>query len=428
MLFCMYCFHRHFAKTPQVLHHATRIAALGQNLSEYLRKSEAVEMRVAEIRKNLEQIDQCCEHFNVLIENCITYLTDYRSWLLELLHTEREQLLNAIETALQEAYNCLDQGTEPVGALAQALWALPPEELQVFSYSITPPDLQSLCQTLASYQNNLLSLCERLKKPPTPKEARQSLTEDRSSSANLFAVVVAKTVIRYDWTTKQLSKDNLSVDFGWGGSFVMVDLQTLLCMGGDSPTTAVYGLHLPSLQLTALPPHRTPRCAAAVAKATHFVYVFGGRDNTDNDLKSCEKYDLQSKQWMPLRDMREKRCCFSTCSFRALIYLPCPRLTLSIEVFNPETEVFTVFPIALPQKLKGNWSVSFIANEELFVLTQQKQMGRLRIESEKKFRLSTTDREVGSTQPPLIVDSLVLIANGYNGKVEKFSLQTYAFV
>lgn len=422
-LFCMYCFHRHFAKTPQTLHHATRIAALGQNLPEYLRKSEAVEIRVAEIRKNLEHIDQCCDNFNVLIESCITYLTDYRSWWLELLHTEKEQLLNAIETALQEAYNCLDQGTNPVGALAQALWTLPPEELHVFSYSITPPDLQSVCQTLASYQNNLLTLCERIKKPT--EEARHRPAEN---SANLFAVVVAKTVIRYDWVTKQLYKGTLSVDFGWGGSFVMVDRHTLVCMGGDSPTTAVYGLHLPSLQLTSMPSHRTPRCTAAVATATHYVYVFGGRDNTDNDLKSCEKYDLQSKQWMAMRDMREKRCCFSTCSSRGLIYLPCPRLTLSIEVFNPDTELFTVLPVALPPKLKGNWSVSFISNEELFILTQQKQMGRLRINSEKKFRLSTTDRECGSTQPALIIDSLALIANGYNGKVEKFSLQTYAFL
>jgi len=48
------------------------------------------------------------------------------------------------------------------------------------------------------------------------------------------------------------------------------------------------------------------------------------------------------------------------------------------------------------------------------------------IETECKFHLSTTSKVSGSTQQPLIVGSLVLIA--CKGEVQKFSLKTYSFL
>ena len=81
--------------------------------------------------------------------------------------------------------------------------------------------------------------------------------------------------------------------------------------------------------------------------------------------------------------------------------------------------------------MNGFASVSFVANGELCVLTRRKQLGRWRIESEGEFRLFQTERECWSSQPPLIVNSLVLIANnslGRPGVVEKFSLESYAFI
>ena len=50
------------------------------------------------------------------------------------------------------------------------------------------------------------------------------------------------------------------------------------------------------------------------------------------------------------------------------------------------------------------------------------------METEAEFRFAEADKECFSTQPPLVVDSLVLIASNDNGKVEKFDLQSYTFV
>ena len=75
-------------------------------------------------------------------------------------------------------------------------------------------------------------------------------------------------------------------------------------------------------------------------------------------------------------------------------------------------------------------SVSFVANGELCVLTRGKQIAAWRIESEREFRLLDTDRECGSTQQPLVMGSMALIANNYSSSnaVETFSLEFYAFV
>ena len=71
-------------------------------------------------------------------------------------------------------------------------------------------------------------------------------------------------------------------------------------------------------------------------------------------------------------------------------------------------------------------SVAFVANEELILLTGNKQMAQWKIEAESQFRLSTVDKECWGYQPPLGVGTEVYIAN--DSKVEKWSLKTDSFV
>ena len=78
--------------------------------------------------------------------------------MLQQLHTEQEELTLAIETAIQEATNCLNQSLEPVSALGKAVWTLPSEDLQEFSYTVSTPDLPTLWQVWAHYQNHLREL------------------------------------------------------------------------------------------------------------------------------------------------------------------------------------------------------------------------------------------------------------------------------
>lgn len=122
--------------------------------------------------------------------------------------------------------------------------------------------------------------------------------------------------------------------------------------------------------------------------------------------------------------MQERRSNFTPCAYRSLIYLICPA-TPVIETFNAETEAFTVLSISLPPQLDYG-SVSFVVSGELCVLTDDQQMALWKIETGTEFRLSETDRECWSTQPPLVLDCLVIIAN--EGKVERWSLESQAFL
>lgn len=174
VLFCMDCFPRHNAKYPHAFHQVMPIAAaFSRNPEEYTRKGEALTRAAAELRANITQIEQCSAEFSDLIQSCINYLTEYRSWWLHRLQTEKDELLVAFETAMQEATNCLSQGMEPTSPLAQAVWKLPPKDLQVFSYNMNVPDLQTLCQKWASYQNSLPTICERMKPIPVLKDVKE---------------------------------------------------------------------------------------------------------------------------------------------------------------------------------------------------------------------------------------------------------------
>jgi hypothetical protein len=384
-------------------------------------------------------MDQFIREFEDLIQKCVSYLTEYRTWRLQLLQTEKAELSTTIEAAVQEATNCLIQGTQPANGLAQALWFLPPEQLSLISYSVTIPDLRILCETWVSYQNNLQSLYQRIKDYPVqiPEEAKEHLALNNPQEIlsppferHLFAAVKLDTIEVHDLKSHKSIKRTLPVNFGEGGSYIQVDGQTLICLGARPPSTDVYKLDIFSFEITPLPPLRTPRCYSGVANANNFIYVFGGEEAPWKWLKSCEKYNLLDKQWLPLSNMMYPRMGFTPCPFRTLIYLPCPSTTHRIETFNPETEIFTVISVSLPSQMAYSGSVSFVAKGELCVLTRGKQIAAWRIESEREFRLLDTDRECGSSQQPLVLGSMVLIANNYSSSntVETFNLEFYTFV
>jgi len=407
-LFCMDCCHYHRAQLYNTTHQILPITTLGERPQEYLRKSEALARGAVAMRKSVERLEQFSREFDELMQQCIASLTEYRSLWLQRMQTEKQELLATIEAAVQETTHSLDQGLVLMSPLAQALWTFSPEELQLVSYSVALPDMQTFCQSLTSYQNHLQDLCE----PFSYQVPRDS-----------FASVWGDTVELYDLKSRQSAKHTLSVDFGHGGSYVQINRLTLLCLGAYPASDAAYELDISSFQLTLVSSLRVPRAWAGVAKAQHFVFVFGGKGD-DKRLKSCEKYELREKQWLPMDSMQERRSNFTPCTYRSLIYLLCP-VTPLIETFSPDTEAFTVLPISLPPQLDYG-SVSFVVNGELCVLTDDRQMALWKIETETEFRLCKTERECWSTQPPLVFGCLVLIAN--EGRVEKWSLESQAFL
>ena len=275
----------------------------------------------------------------------------------------------------------------------------------------------------------------RQKQVPRPQrvqeEVKVSLVQPRAQPSSLasapvpnigsgkFAAVYFNKVELYDFVSQQSTRQSLSVDFGDGGSYIELDENTMLCVGGFPPTTRVYSLNLNSLQLTQLAALHVPRCGAGVAKTTAWIYVFGGQGQI-----SCEKYRLGDKQWQALANMHSPRSHFTPCSFNALIYLVSSSEDRAVESFNPSTEVFTVLPISLPQQLRLNsHSVAFVSNGELFLLTNDMQKARWKIETEREFRVSTTGRNCSSTQPPRVSGQLVFTSSTRMSKARSASIR-----
>ena len=258
--------------------------------------------------------------------------------------------------------------------------------------------------------------------PPVREEVKQETLPTRGLGSGKFAAVYFNKVELYDLATQQSVRHNLAVDFGDGGSYIELDSNTLLCVGGFPAAARVVSLDLNSLQLTPLPSLRTPRCGAGVGKIAAWVYVFGGQGQA-----SCEKYHLQDRQWQALASMHHPRSHFTPCVFGALIYLISTSEHRAIETFDPSSEVFTLLSVSLPQQLRLNSrSVAFVSSGEVCLLTNDMQKARWKIETEREFRLSTAGRNCSSTQLPRIVGQVVLIAS--SGRLEKFSLQSYSFV
>ena len=75
-----------------------------------MRKGEALAKAAAELRRNVERMEQCSSEFEAVIRNYINHLTECRTWWLQQLHTDKEKLALAVETAIQETTKCLGQG------------------------------------------------------------------------------------------------------------------------------------------------------------------------------------------------------------------------------------------------------------------------------------------------------------------------------
>ena len=62
-----------------------------------------------------------------------------------------------------------------------------------------------------------------------------------------FAAVYGNTAQLYHLTTHHCTQHTLSVNFSYGESYIQVNAHTLLCLGNNPASTAVYGLDLSSL-------------------------------------------------------------------------------------------------------------------------------------------------------------------------------------
>ena len=249
-VFCHECSSRHSGKTPRIIHHTIPIAALGRN-KDYKRKHKALLKAAAELRKNVERIDQCSREIEDLMKSCANYLTEYGNWWVHHLNTEKEGLSAAIEAAVLETTHCLDQNTEPHSSLAWLLWTWLPQETQVITYSVTTPDLQSLLQTCISYQNNLPALCSKPEEAkqdsvssslpaahsPQPHAEEHKDTRAVQEETSQLVHVTASTLCFYNFPTSTWGPQvqlKATIQADWGSTWVILEDRRVFSCGGYS--------------------------------------------------------------------------------------------------------------------------------------------------------------------------------------------------
>lgn len=247
----------------------------------------------------------------------------------------------------------------------------------------------------------------------------------RPNESYRFAWVSMNQAYLYETEPEQLTQRALSVYFKKNSSFMMWDMDTLLCLQGGYISSEGYLLSLSSFLLSPLPSFSIPRVSAGLARMHDYCYAFGGW-NGKNNLSICEKIKLSDPRWTVLKgQMAEPRALFTPCHFRTLIYLIWAKAYSHIETFEAETETFAVLPVILPSLLCDNWSSAFVYKEEIVLITASKQIARWRIETEREFRLLKTSKGICSLQQPLIVGSRALFP--CEGAIQRFNLDNFSF-
>lgn len=175
------------------------------------------------LRRSLDRMEECGQEVARSVDSAIEYLQWYKQWWVDLLATEREKVAVIVEKAIEEAEHCLGREAIPMNPLAKALCSLSSEDLQIFQYSVTPPDVLTLCQTWASYSLTLQALIDQFTAlPAAPPSFSHSLATVKPHQIRLFRPSTLT------WLSFPLSVP-ISVDSG--SRYLWVD-RGLFCSGG----------------------------------------------------------------------------------------------------------------------------------------------------------------------------------------------------
>ena len=244
----------------------------------------------------------------------------------------------------------------------------------------------------------------------------------------LFAAVLENRVQVYNILRHESSTHILSLNFGFGCSCIPLNCENLMCIGGEPPSKQVLEFDMLTSELRALEGLCTARCAAGVAKVADCAYVFGGMNDKQVTISSCEVYSLKHRKWRRLRnDMLERRRNFTPCVHNDLVYLVGFRENL--ETFSPATEEFHLLTtVSLPLHRVYEYTASFIVNDELFVLNHTLDVARWKINSDQMFTKCETNRGCWSSQSVVVDKGVAYIANNLHGRVEKFCVDRCEFI
>lgn len=411
-LLCRSCVGPHILSNPHKGHSSRPLNQLqfyklpGFNAALGLRIETFPKVR-EQVWKSVEELDRAVERYTEEVKRTYEEVIREYNEVVEKLNEVKTRLKEDAKSSLEEVERTLmDDNPRLVSRYAPAFRWLTENltTFRLFSYSLLPA---------TSHHPLLFDYHVHDPDEIFPREQ--------------FPTIYFQTLWQYKISARETTQHVLAVNFRWGGSYVELDWSTVMCIAGNPATKAVYALDLTTRQMIQLESLVEAREVPGVVKARKSVYVFGGLGNSQH-LRSCEKWDFGTQLWTSLPDMHHPRAHFTPCVYQSHIYLASASGDhRTIETFDPEDELFTVLPVALPEQLAlGFTSVAFVVFGELCMLTGGRQMVRWRVDRDNEVRLAYIDRDCFSTQQPAVEGTEVLI--GCKGKLVKFSLTTYSFL
>ena len=141
------------------------------------------------------------------------------------------------------------------------------------------------------------------------------------------------------------------------------------------------------------------------------IYIIGGYEHIDRNnsipstLKTVERYDLSKNQWQNLHGLNEARACFGQCVFNGQIFvfggLYNDSTLQSIERYNEESNIWSLYHIKLPMKL-AKCGIINLDNKNILVLGGSDD-NYVPINNVFKCKLdSDSDKNVWSSEPEMI--------------------------
>lgn len=133
-------------------------------------------------------------------------------------------------------------------------------------------------------------------------------------------------------------------------SVVLPSGNMMSCGGRREHSRRAVRINVASGEVIFLADMLTSRGNPGIAYVDNMLFVFGGFDDREQELKSGEKYDVRSNKWCLLRSqMMNSRFQFSPFPHLRTIFIAGGWHTTAVEAFDIPTETFTTLPVVLPE-------------------------------------------------------------------------------
>ena len=411
---CPQCLSGHLSKAAQVPHVMVAVNSDVEmaQIESFMRLNEKVE----EFRGNLEVFRVCGEDITVAIDSVIEYLQRYKEMILGVIENERETVHTALETAIRMAQEHVFRGIPVTNPLSQAFLSLPSEELAVFRYSITTPDIVGLCTNWITYENRLNSLYHQFEYVLNPPNVSDRAVLDRENRVNIQEIRPGPSVERYRLAVVEsrcIKLMNVG-DLRWEkrplqGKMGVYDASRYVWVSGGLFCSGGYGVDGKCRRdayilrekfawevvkiadmLCARFAHglwwdSSRKCVLALGGTAHTgtstLYAAdlqsASRCKTHTDLKHCEKYKMQdgawwswwsAPTWQCMPEMKDGRSGFNPCEWHGYLYLAGAG-TDAVEAWDLNREVFEQVQVRLPEEYSR--CVLYVQETELVVISEK---------------------------------------------------------